>query len=162
MTFEELSGGIIFDTETGEIVDAAGMNDPMAHIARLRMEAKAQEVEWETYRRNLDRVLMRALTVGERIAYGDIVVSLRRSPDIVQTNGERFADELSGLPLELEDIWQIIGAARSFDPKKLPERAHAAYAIATIVKAGTDWADVRRVRTPAPARRERTEEEVFA
>jgi hypothetical protein len=162
MTFEELSGGIIFDTETGEIVDAAGMNDPMAHIARLRMEAKAQEVEWETYRRNLDRVLMRALTVGERIAYGDIVVSLRRSPDIVQTNGERFADELSGLPLELEDIWQIIGAARSFDPKKLPERAQAAYAIATIVKAGTDWADVRRVRTSAPARRERTEEEVFA
>lgn len=162
MTFEELDGGIVIDTETGEIVDAAGMNDPMGHIARLRMEAKAQEAEWETYRRNLDRVLMRALTIGERIAYGDIVVSVRRSPDIVQTNGERFADELSGLPLELEDIWQIIGAARSFDPKKLPERAHAAYAIATIVKAGTDWADVRRARKPLQARRERTEAEVYA
>lgn len=162
MTFEELDGGIIIDAETGEIVDAAGMNDPMGHVARLRMDAKAQEVEWETYRRNLDRVLMRGLTIGERIAYGDIVVSVRRSPDIVQTNGERFADELSGLPLELEDIWQIIGAARSFDPKKLPERAHAAYAIATIVKAGTDWADVRRARKPLQARRERTEAEVYA
>ena len=68
------------------------------------------------------------------------------------TDGERFADELNARPLELDDLWQVIIAARAFDPKRLPERAREAYAAATTVKAGTDWADVRRVLRPAPAR----------
>lgn len=151
VTYEDFDG-VVVDTETGEIVQSAGINDPMGHVAGARVAAKEQEKLWEERRRNLDRVLLRGMTVGERTAYGDIVVSCRRSPDVSHTDGERFADELNARPLELDDLWQVIIAARAFDPKRLPERAREAYAAATTVKAGTDWADVRRVLRPAPAR----------
>lgn len=152
MTAYEDFDGVIVDTETGEIVQSAGINDPMAHVAGARLAAKEQEKLWEERRRNLDRVLLRGMGPGERTAYGDIVVSCRRSPDVSHTDGERFADELNARPLELDDLWQVIIAARAFDPKRLPERAREAYAAATTVKAGTDWADVRRVLRPAPKR----------
>ncbi len=138
------------DPDSGEIIDAASIDDPLAFAVRKRDEAKRQENEWEAYRKALDAVILRRQQ-EKRVAYGDVVCDLR-SGTYTTTDADKFAEALyDGPALELETIYEIIAAATGFKRDLLPERARQAYDDATMTHTKRPWIQTSTARKQAPA-----------
>ena len=143
-----LGDGLIV-SDDGEIIEAAGIDDTLAFIARKRHEAKRQEAEWEAYRKTLDQVLLRKQH-EKRVAYGDVVTTISGGT-YDTTDAGLFAQSLWDQSLELEVLFEIIASATGFKRALLPERVRDLYDAATTTHDKRPWVVTSIARQPAPA-----------
>lgn len=116
--------GLVVDSETGEVLTIPSGEDALSGAAWRRHAAKEQQKAWEKTVDALDRVLLRQDT--RKAQYGEVVVSVR-ADSYAKTDVEAFASMLGELPLEAQDMADIIAAAKGFDRDKLPARALEAF-----------------------------------
>lgn len=144
----DLGDGLVV-SDDGEIVSSAGIDDPLAFIARRRHEAKRQEDEWQAYRKTLDAVLLRKQE-ERRVAYGDVVTTLS-SGTYNTTDTGFFAELLFARTLEPETFLEVIAAALGFKRDLLPEAVRDLYDTATTTHEKRPWVITSTARKSAPA-----------
>ena len=116
--------GLVVDSETGEVLTIPSGEDALAGAAWRRHAAKEQQKAWEKTIDALDRVLLRQDT--RKAQYGEVVVSVR-ADSYAKTDVEAFVSMLGEIPLEAQEVDDIIAAAKGFDRDKLPARALEAF-----------------------------------
>ena len=116
--------GLVVDSETGEVLTLPPGEDALSGAAWRRHAAKEQQKAWEHTVQTLDRVLMRQDT--RKAQYGEVVVSVVAG-SFPKTDVEAFVSMLSEIPLEAEEMADIIAAAKGFDRDKLPARVLEAF-----------------------------------
>lgn len=150
-----LENGIVID-EDGEIVDAAGHDDPLAYIATRRADAKIQLKEWESYIEGLDRVLLRK-QMERRMSYGDVVIRIGGGR-YYQTNAKALAEMLSDAEARREDLVGLLAAAKGFRKDEVPEPVRFMYEDVTAAIEKKPWIESAVARkSPPVVRREPVE-----
>lgn len=139
---------LVIDDETGEIIDAAGIDDPLKFVAQKRHEAAQQMKEWEELRRNYDRVLLRNQELL-KVTYGDVVIA-RRSSSYPVFQALDFGSMLADLELTAEERLQILFAAKGFTREMLPEVAQPLLDKATEHRQKQPWIESSIARKVAP------------
>ena len=147
MTYVALEQGLIVDDDSGEIIDSAGIDDPLKFSAERRHAAKEQVDEWTALLRNYDRVLLASLE--GKVAYGDIVVSVR-SGSYTTFHPEHFAAEVEALELTQDELRAAIGAAKGFESGLLPDVLQRALDLATERRQKRPWIESSIARKVAP------------
>ena len=147
MTYVALERGLIVDDDSGEIIDSAGIDDPLKFSAERRHAAKEQIDEWTALLRNYDRVLLASLE--GKTAYGDIVVSVRSSSYPVW-HADVFALELSALELTRDEYAEALAAAKGFDTDALPDVLRLPAQMATERRRKRPWIESSIARKVAP------------
>lgn len=154
----EAAPGLIVDTD-GEIVSAAGIDDPLKFIVARRDEARRQMKRWEELTADLDRVILRKQ--GDKtVAYGNVIATIRGGT-YAKTDVRRFALESllrlsDGLDFEhpeaTDAIQAVIAAASGFKRDLLPESVRHLYDEATATLEKRPWVETAIARELAPAR----------
>jgi len=124
----EITPGLVV-SDDGEIVESAGITDPLGYIVFQRRDAYEQRKQWEQRQAILDAVILRKQQDKTR-AYGETVVTLVGG-SYSQTNTKAFAEAVYALPLELEVIFEVIAAADGFKRESLPPEVRQAFDEAT-------------------------------
>lgn len=147
MSYIEIDG-LILDEATGEIIDAPTGEDSTGALVFRLVGAKEQKKAWER-----DIAIYQGMVLKRqpepREQYGDIIAT-KSTRTTAATDTEAFASMCSELPLEAEDLWTIIAAAKGFDRDKLPEKARQAFDECTEMKVSAPWVDTRVVKHRAP------------
>ncbi len=151
----DVGDGLVI-SEDGEIVESAGINDPLAFIARKRHEAHIQEKDWHDYKATLDAVLKRKQD-ERRTAYGDYVITVM-SGDYRKFHADKFAAGLDGTEFTREELVSLVLAATGFDRDLLPTVAVSAYDEAVEVKGKAPWVLSSIARKLAPKATKQLEE----
>ena len=154
----EAAPGLIVDTD-GEIVSAAGIDDPLKFIVARRDEARRQMKAWEKTTEDLDRVILRNQD-AKTVAYGNVIATIRGGtysktdvPCFAKAAGVFLADGLDfEHPEEAEEILSIIAAASGFKRDLLPESVRDLYDRWTATLEKRAWVETSIARELAPAR----------
>lgn len=139
---------LVIDDETGEIIDAAGIDDPLKFVAQKRHEAAQQMKEWEELRRNYDRVLLRNQEEA-KTSYGDVVIA-RRTSTYPVFDASTFGSMLFDTELTAEERLEVIFAAKGFNRELLPEVLRPALDEATEHRQKQPWIESSVARKVAP------------
>ncbi len=154
----EAAPGLIVDTD-GEIVSAAGIDDPLKFIVARRDEARRQMKRWEELTADLDRVILRKQ--GDKtVAYGNVVATIRggtySKTDIVRFAVASLVKLSDGLDFEhpeaTDAIQAVIAAASGFKRDLLPEAVRDLYDENTTTMEKRAWVETSIARELAPAR----------
>ena len=139
---------LVIDDETGEIIDAAGIDDPLKFIALKRHEAAQQMKEWEELRRNYDRVLLRNQEEA-KTSYGDVVIAKRTSSYPV-FDGEAFGGKALDVELTAAERVLFYFAAKGFNRDLLPDVLKPVLDEATEHRQKQPWIESSIARKVAP------------
>ena len=143
----EVEPGLVIDSE-GEIIESASIDDAMKFLAARRHEAKQQLKAYEHYIDDLDRVLLR-YQKDRKLAYGDVVISVRGGT-YRKTDAQKFADMLSAMAVEFDDLMGLVAAATGFKRDDVPEILRDAYDDCTATLEKRPWIESDVARKPAP------------
>ena len=124
----EIAPGLVVDDQ-GEIIESAGIADPLSYVVFQRRDAYEQRKEWEKRQAILDSVILRKQQDKTR-AYGETIVTLVGG-SYAQTDSKAFAEAVYALPLELEVIFETMAAASGFKRDSLPPEVRQAFDDAT-------------------------------
>ena len=143
----EVEPGLVIDSE-GEIIESASIDDAMKFLAARRHEAKQQLKAYEHYIDDLDRVLLR-YQKDRKLAYGDVVISVRGGT-YRKTNTDAFAQLIGLMPVEDQDLFELVAAATGFKRELVPEILRDAYDECTATLEKRPWIESDVARRPAP------------
>lgn len=120
----EITPGLVV-SDDGEIIESAGIADPLSYIVFQRRDAYEQRKLWEQRQAILDAVILRKQQDKTR-AYGETIVTLVGG-SYAKTDSKAFADAVERLPLEVNVIFETLAAASGFVRESLPPEVRQAY-----------------------------------
>lgn len=146
-----LGGELVVDDETGEIIEAAGIDDPRAFLARQHDYLKALIKTCEAKLAVVDQMLLQQQS-EPRVVYGDLVCA-RRDRRVVQVDMPAIRDVLDETELTAAELREVVAAAKSFDAKAAPPWFGDIVSAHTVETRSRPWIETAMaIREPKPVR----------